>query len=170
MYKELPSNERKPTLHLPSSHRRLPGTRTSGKALQASSQNQETLHLICALRAATGNALMTVLAGFAFTLISLPKAILVPALVAGFWRVLIMQSPGMTNFPAFFTSDVAKAAKLPMIPLICFGFSSFSVARVLAIALLVMAFAPAFFIAFMGAMIARAGAFKAGGSDVASSA
>merc|ERR1719188_472961 len=82
-------------------------------------------HLKCCLRAATGYAFTIVLAAFAFTFTSLPKAILVPALVAGLWRVLIMQRPGMTNLPAFFTSAVARAAKLSMIPAHCFGFSSF---------------------------------------------
>merc|ERR1719491_2597604 len=80
-------------------------------------------HLKCCLRDATGYAFTIVLAAFAFTFTSSPKAILVPALVAGLWRVLIMQRPGMTNLPAFFTSAVARAAKLSMIPAHCFGFS-----------------------------------------------
>merc|ERR1712093_422163 len=52
------------------------------------------------------------LAGAAFTLIVLPKASLVPAFLAGFILVLIMQRPGMVNLPAFFTSAVARLAKL----------------------------------------------------------
>merc|ERR1712187_1030784 len=108
-------------------------------------------HLNCALMAATGNALTIVLAGFALTVTSLPKAILLPALVAGLWRVLIMQTPGITNLPAFFTSAAAKAAKLSMIPAHCFGFISFCSASAALMPLFAMAFAPAFmaFIAFI---------------------
>merc|ERR1719265_1649475 len=72
---------------------------------QASSQ-------ICSLSAATGNAFTMVLAGFAFTLISWPKAILLPALVAGFLRVLILQRPGIVKMPDFFTSVVPISARL----------------------------------------------------------
>merc|ERR1719281_1145918 len=43
----------------------------------------------------------------------LPKATLVPAFLAGFILVLIMQRPGMVNLPAFFTSAVASAANSP---------------------------------------------------------
>merc|ERR1712129_691539 len=57
-----------------------------------------------AFNAATGNALTTVLAGFAFTSVSLPKMILLVALVAGFLRVLILARPGMVNTPVFFAS------------------------------------------------------------------
>merc|ERR1719453_1338464 len=55
------------------------------------------------------------LAGAAFTLMVLPKATLVPAFLAGFILVLIMQRPGIVNFPAFFTSAVARLAKLSRI-------------------------------------------------------
>merc|ERR1740127_274817 len=137
---------------------------TSGQARDAvtrrvqSSLQRRNAHLKCCLRAATGYAFTIVLAAFALTFTSLPKAILVPALVAGLWRVLIMQRPGMTNLPAFFTSAVARAAKLSMIPAHCFGFSSFCSASVVRIAPFVKAFAPAFiaFIAFMGDMAVEA--------------
>merc|ERR1712139_99009 len=52
------------------------------------------------------------LAGAAFTLMVLPKASLVPAFLAGLTLVLIMQRPGMVNLPDFFTSAVARLAKL----------------------------------------------------------
>merc|ERR1719150_1833730 len=54
--------------------------------------------------AAVQNAFTTVFAGFAFTTTVFPNISLLPALVAGFTRVLIMQSPGMVNLPALFTS------------------------------------------------------------------
>merc|ERR1719408_404908 len=66
--------------------------------------------------AAVQNAFTTVFAGFAFTTTVLPKAILTPALVAGFRRVLILQRPGMVNMPVFFTSVVASVAKLSRRP------------------------------------------------------
>merc|ERR1712025_1175989 len=100
------------------------------------------------LSAATGKAFTTVLAGFAFTLISWPKAILTPALVAGFTRVLILARPGIVEMPFFFTSVVARVAKLSRSPEQTFVFSSPCSARVLTRAPLVMTL-PAFaFIAF----------------------
>merc|ERR1712137_1022011 len=71
------------------------------------------LSQIFCLRAATGKAFTMVFAGFAFTTTVLPNISRLPALVAGFTRVLIMQRPGTVTFPAFFTSFVATAAKLP---------------------------------------------------------
>merc|ERR1712138_143637 len=107
-------------------------------------------------RAATGNAFTTVLAGLAFTLISWPKAILTPALVAGFKRVLILQRPGIVKMPVFFTSVVARVAKLSRSPEHTLVFISCCSARVLTRAPFVMALPLAFmaFIAFMGAMVA----------------
>merc|ERR1712039_582903 len=64
------------------------------------------------LRAFAGTALTIVLAGFAFTMTTLPKISRFPALVAFFWRVLIMTTPGMTNFPFFFASCVAMLARV----------------------------------------------------------
>merc|ERR1719476_485893 len=56
-------------------------------------------------------AFTTVFAGFALTTHILPKISLLPAFVAGLTRVLTMATPGMVNFPIFFTSLAAKAAK-----------------------------------------------------------
>merc|ERR1719488_276485 len=64
------------------------------------------------LRAFAGKAFTTVLAGFAFTMTTLPKISRFPALVAFFWRVLIMTTPGMTNLPFFFASCVAMLARV----------------------------------------------------------
>merc|ERR1712190_506926 len=136
--------------HRPSPLRRIP---TASRPLEGpervlskrvDSRNYSKNHLNCALIAATGNAFTIVLAGFALTLTSLPKAILLPAFWAGLLRVLIMHTPGMTNLPAFFTSAVARAAKLSMTAAHSFGFSSFSSANAAAIAPFVIAFAPAF--------------------------
>merc|ERR1740139_835356 len=62
-------------------------------------------------RAATGKAFTIVFAGFALTIISLPKTSLFPALVAGFRRVSIITTPGMVNLP-FLTSLAATSARL----------------------------------------------------------
>merc|ERR1719346_268543 len=72
---------------------------------------------IWAFNAATGNALTTVLAGFAFTTVSLPNIILLVALVAGFLRVLILARPGMVKTPDFFTSALvaSESARAPLV-------------------------------------------------------
>merc|ERR1712066_190894 len=100
-------------------------------------------------KAATQEALTTVFAGFAFTIITLPKTSLLPALVAGFTRVLIMQRPGMVNLP-FFTSLVATSANDSSIFLATAGFTSVAAASAAARAPFDMA-APAF-AAFMAPM------------------
>merc|ERR1740138_989231 len=64
------------------------------------------------LMAFAGKTLTIVLAGFAFTMTTLPKISRFPALVAFFWRVLIMTTPGMTNLPLFFASCVAMLARV----------------------------------------------------------
>merc|ERR1719456_69817 len=65
-------------------------------------------------RAFTAKHFTTVCAAFAFTFTSLPKAIRLPAFLAGLCLVLIMQTPGMTNFPVFLLSvAVAKASAMP---------------------------------------------------------
>merc|ERR1719420_670844 len=69
---------------------------------------------IAFLSAATGKA-FTVLAGFAATVTSLPNISLLPALVAGFLRVLIMTSPGSTNLPALLTCAPPISARASMI-------------------------------------------------------
>merc|ERR1719396_89203 len=61
-----------------------------------------------------GKALTTVLAGLAFSKTVLPNISLLPALVAGFLRVLIMTRPGITNFPFFFVSSVPMLASVEM--------------------------------------------------------
>merc|ERR1712032_1352540 len=60
---------------------------------------------------AAGKALTTVLAGLALTTHILPKISLLPALVAGLLRVLILQRPEKLNAPFFFTSAVMVSAR-----------------------------------------------------------
>merc|ERR1719206_1328667 len=67
-------------------------------------------------------------AGFAFTLTSLPNAILLPAFCAGLLRVFTMHTPGMVNLPVDFTSFVTNSARasktLPnaiLLPAFCAG-------------------------------------------------
>merc|ERR1712066_96172 len=69
-------------------------------------------HLNSLFNAATAKAFTTVFAGFALTTTSLPNIIFFPALVAGFFLVLIMQRPGSTNLPLDFTSVVPTSARL----------------------------------------------------------
>merc|ERR1719156_53702 len=54
-----------------------------------------------------------VLAGFAFTNTSLPKAIRFPAFVAGFFFSLIMVIPGMANFPDAFSCAGISDSRAP---------------------------------------------------------
>merc|ERR1740116_273966 len=102
-------------------------------------------------RAATGKALTIVRAGLAFTIVILPKTSRLPALVAGFTRVLIRQRPGMLKTPAFLISLVAISARLSRTPTTVFFLSSQAVAMASARPPLDMALAVAFFIA-LGAM------------------
>merc|ERR1719414_147862 len=67
---------------------------------------------IALLSAAVGNALTTVLAGFALTTTSWPNIIFLVALVAGFLRVLILARPGTVNTPDFLTSVAPTSANL----------------------------------------------------------
>eukprot|EP00446_Apocalathium_sp_SHHI-4_P051083 CAMPEP_0177370176 /NCGR_PEP_ID=MMETSP0368-20130122/41841_1 /TAXON_ID=447022 ORGANISM="Scrippsiella hangoei-like, Strain SHHI-4" /NCGR_SAMPLE_ID=MMETSP0368 /ASSEMBLY_ACC=CAM_ASM_000363 /LENGTH=49 /DNA_ID= /DNA_START= /DNA_END= /DNA_ORIENTATION= len=46
---------------------------------------------------------------------TLPKISRLPAVVAGFKRVLTMQMPGRVTLPIFFTSAVTTSARLVMI-------------------------------------------------------
>merc|ERR1711878_269034 len=101
------------------------------------------------LSAATRNALTTVVAGLAFTITTFPNTSLLPALVAGFLRVLSMQRPGMVNLPVPLTSLVATSAKVSSTFLQTAGFNSVAVASAAAMADLDIA-APA----FMPALIA----------------
>merc|ERR1719198_322482 len=103
------------------------------------------------LSAATGKAFTTVLAGFAATLTSLPNISLLPALVAGFFLVLIITKPGRTNFPALFTCAAPISARASMI----FAHSAFFISQAVARASAMPPFARAFpaalatFIAFI---------------------
>merc|ERR1719322_1577497 len=89
-----------------------------------------------ALRAAAGNAFTTFFADLALTMAILP------ALVAGFMRVLMRHSPGKEKMPAFFTSAVAISVRLLMTLAATDFFSSHCVATASAMAPLVMALAP----------------------------
>merc|ERR1711977_214213 len=102
--------------------------------------------------AATGNAFTTVLAGLAFTIITCPKHSLLPALVAGFTRVLMRHKPGMVNNPALFTCSAPMPARLLTIFMHSDFLISVSVASASARPPLVMGFFPPAFIAFMAFM------------------
>merc|ERR1719456_1326702 len=91
-------------------------------------------------KAATGYAFTIVRAGLAFTITTLPKTSLSPALVAGLTRVLTMQKPGKVNLPVALTSLDAIPARLEMIWPATVCLISNSPAMLLAIADLVMAF------------------------------
>merc|ERR1719439_234350 len=91
-----------------------------------------------------GNALTIFFAGFALTMHILPKISFLPALVAGFVRVLMRQRPGMVKMPVFFTSLVPMATKLLITAEHCFCFKSCSVAMAFVTAPFDMAFLPVF--------------------------
>merc|ERR1712113_597206 len=100
-------------------------------------------------KAERGKAFTTFLAGFAFTMTTFPKTSLLPALVAGLTRVLILRRPGMVKTPVLFTSFVAMSARLFRIFPQRLFLSSVSVESTSAMAPFVIAFA---FIAFIGAI------------------
>merc|ERR1719464_1857743 len=85
-------------------------------------------------------------------MVILPNISLLPALVAGFMRVLMRHSQGKEKMPVFFTSAVAISVRLLMTLAATDFFSSHCVATASAMAPLVMALAPVF-MAFMGAMV-----------------
>merc|ERR1719152_851619 len=119
-------------------------THSTGKVILSGRQcRAQTLFF----RAATAKALTMVLAGLAFTRTSLPKAMRLPALVAGLCLVLIMQTPGITNLPVPFTSLLAISAKASSTLLISDLFFSTAAPRASAMAPLLMDLAP--FMAFM---------------------
>merc|ERR1712146_71968 len=91
------------------------------------------------LRVLAGNALTTVLAGFALTSTSLPNISFLPAFVAGFLRVLIITRPGTTNLPFFLVSSVPMLAKVDRAVLATLLFPSQASAIAASRALLVMA-------------------------------
>merc|ERR1712224_573358 len=74
-----------------------------------------TLQML-SFRAFTQYALTIFVGGRALTLIVLPNAVEVPAFLAGLIFVLSMHSPGMVDFPVFFTSAVASCTKLSTSP------------------------------------------------------
>merc|ERR1719478_1452559 len=94
----------------------------------------------------------TVRAGFALTLISLPKAMRLPAFVAGLCLVLTMQTPGIVNLPVLLASLVASSARASNILAMSALFDSHAVAKASATAPFGMAFTP--FIAFIDFFIA----------------
>merc|ERR1719204_2812409 len=96
-----------------------------------------------------------VLAGLALTITIFPKISLLPALVAGFRRVLIMHKPGIVHFPLFFTSLDATLARVSKTLVTCVFFSSVPSARACASAPLLIGLPPFIaFIAFIGAIAA----------------
>merc|ERR1719229_916141 len=99
-------------------------------------------------KAATGKALTMVRAGRAFTRHTLPNIFFSVALVAGFWRLLILQSHGKLNCPTVVTSFVAIAARLLMTLDAFLAFKSNSPAIALARAPFVIAFFPALALPF----------------------
>merc|ERR1711972_424611 len=66
------------------------------------------------LRAFTGYAFTIFFAGLALTITTLPKISRLPAFVAGFVRVLILQRRGSVKTPVLDPSFEAIPAKLPM--------------------------------------------------------
>lgn len=113
------------------------------------------------MNAAAGKAFTTVFAGFAFTLVSLPKIILVHAFVAGLVLVLMRQRPGILKIPVFFTSFAATVTRLFKILEQSLVFISCSVAIDFNNSPFVIAFAEPVFIAFMGAMVMTEGLSEA---------
>merc|ERR1719168_180074 len=112
--------------------------------------------------AATAYALTIVLAGLAFTMTTLPNTSRLPALVTGFIRVLIMQSPGMVTLPAFFTSLVAMLARLSKTFDTADLFNSLASARACASWPLDIGLAPAFMAFIAGAMASKRGGVERG--------
>merc|ERR1719272_295642 len=102
--------------------------------------------------------LTTVHAALALTLISLPKAMRLPAFLAGLLRVLTMQTPGILNLPVLLTSLVTSSARASKTLLISALFVSHAVAMASATALFGIAVTPffPFFIAFITFFIAFA--------------
>merc|ERR1719247_2376893 len=98
---------------------------------------------------------LTSFAGFAFTLVYLPKIILVHAFVAGLLLVLMRQRPRMVNTPVFLTSFAATVTRLFKMLEQSLVFMSCSVAMDFNNSPFVIAFADPDFIAFIGAIVKR---------------
>merc|ERR1719230_2152444 len=96
--------------------------------------------------------LTTVHAALALTFTSLPKAMRFPAFLAGLWRVLIMQTLGMVNFPVPLISFVTNSANASKAFVMSDLFLSQAAAKASAMAPLAMDFTP--FIAFIPLFIA----------------
>merc|ERR1719171_2382928 len=110
------------------------------------------LSYMLSFSAFAGKHLTIVRAGLAFTTYSLPNAIFFPAFVAGLTRVLIMHTPGKTNFPVLPTSLVTSSeSTLKTFEASDFFISHFS-ATAASTAVLDMAFA---FLAFIGAILTK---------------
>merc|ERR1719301_361368 len=106
-------------------------------------------------RAFTQYAFTILVAGLAFTLIVLPKAVEVPAFLAGLIFVFSMHSPGMVNFPVFFTSAVASCTKLSTTPATDFLSRPVLSTKADVIPLFGMAVTAFFFITFIAFTIAE---------------
>merc|ERR1719515_183405 len=102
------------------------------------------------MRQRPGTANTPVFAGFAFTLVSLPKIILVHAFVAGLVLVLMRQRPGTANTPVFLTSFEATVTRLFSTLEQAFVFKPCSVAIAFNRAPFVIALAPPAFMDFIG--------------------
>merc|ERR550514_2255638 len=99
-------------------------------------------------KAFTAKAFKTVCAAFALTLTSLPKAMRLPAFLAGLCLVLTMQTPGMVNLPVLLVSFAASSARASKTFAISDLFFSHAAPKASAMALFPMDFTP-FFIDFM---------------------
>merc|ERR1719436_597528 len=84
---------------------------------------------------------------------TLPKTSRLPALVAGLVRILSLHRPGIAKMPAFFTFVVATSASESSTFAHTDFFNSHLVAKASAMPPLVMDFAPAFMVFFIGAML-----------------
>merc|ERR1719373_486415 len=100
--------------------------------------------------------------------VNLPNISRLPALVAGFTRVLTMHRPGTVNLPTFFPWPVATPAKLSKTLETAVFFISHSSAMACAIAPLDMALPAAFmpFIA-LGAMVWNFGGARRADEEIA---
>merc|ERR1719420_2421500 len=123
---------------------------------QADQTHESSLQMLF-FRAATQYAFTIFMAGRAFTLIVLPKAVVVPAFLAGLTLVLSMHSPGRVNFPVFFTSAVARATSSPITPETSFFCKPVLVAKASAMPLFGIAVTAFAFMTFMAFTIAGRG-------------
>merc|ERR1719378_177952 len=101
----------------------------------------------------TGKAFTMVFAGLALTMTSFPNAILLPAFVAGFTRVLILKRPGSVNFPIDFTCSAAMPARFSTTCLHTLLFIPISAEIACTKPVFVIALGPAFIGFFIGSTI-----------------